>query len=156
MRTTRTTQIVYGLAAIAVVALVLWGMRDMSAPERQTSRNAEKSSSSEPLPDQALSKAGYTFPVNNIRLSGNQVSFTIAENAREYDKKADAVVLSGMYAGDKGHSDTCPVVDSHFVDKEVEHYSPTSGKADVIATFDDASVARAAVEKGCLLIQDNG
>lgn len=101
----------------------------------------------------ALEKASFKFAIMDIERNGNLISFTIPEDARTLEKKADAVVLSGLYVSG-AHSQDCPVVQSDAVDKSVENYSPMSGKARVTANFDDENMAKAALEKGCLLIND--
>jgi hypothetical protein len=106
------------------------------------------------LGSEKLDKAAYSFPVQNLHLSGNTVSFTIPENANTHNKKADAVRLSGLYATDQERAATCPVIDSHYVDKKVKKYNPVSGKAEVIATFEDPLDAAKAAHNGCLLIYD--
>lgn len=97
--------------------------------------------------------AEYAFAVQNITRDGKIVRFTIPENAREIDKQADAVRLSGLYTNAKP-SKPCPVVSSYDVSKDVKDYNLFSGKADITATFDDEAVAKAATDSGCLLIDD--
>jgi hypothetical protein len=104
--------------------------------------------------DEPLSDAIYSFPVQDIQQSNNTISFTIRHNAHSYNEKADAVELSGIYTSDHRHASSCPVVDSHFVKKDVRKYNPISGKAKVVATFQDQSIAVKAAKNGCLLIHD--
>ena len=106
------------------------------------------------LKEAPLKKAAYSFPVEDIQLINNTISFTIPSDARQHDKKSDAVVLSGMYATDKKHAAACPIVDSHYVDKKVKSYKAFSGKAEVVATFDDPKMAKRAAKAGCLLVYD--
>ena len=101
-----------------------------------------------------IEKAEFSFAIQDISRSGNVVSFTIPENARQLEKKADAVVLSGLYANDQKKSEECPVVQSTAVDTSPEDYDLMSGRARVNATFDKEEDARAAEEAGCLLIND--
>jgi hypothetical protein len=82
------------------------------------------------------------------------VTFVIPKNAREHQKKGDAVVMSAIYSLDQQPAETCPVVDSHDVRKDLQQYDPFSGKARITATFDDPAMAKRAAESGCLLIQD--
>ncbi len=106
------------------------------------------------LPDAALSTAEYKFGIRDISQYKNTVTFVIPKNAREHQKKGDAVTMSAIYALDQKAADTCPVVDSHNVRKDLQQYEPFSGKARVKATFDDAAKAKQAAESGCLLIRD--
>lgn len=101
----------------------------------------------------SLDRASFKFAITDIEREGNVVSFTIPEDARALEKKADAVVLSGLYVAGESSAD-CPVVQSTAVDKSVDKYNPISGKARVTANFDDENLAKAALEKGCLLIND--
>lgn len=107
-------------------------------------------------PDQSsLSRAQFSFPVTEIALHDNVVSFTIPRDAHEMEEKADSVVLSGMYVADAaGDHSACPIVQSSEVDDQLQEYDPFSGKARVNAVFENASVARQAYEKGCLLVED--
>lgn len=98
-------------------------------------------------------KAEFSFAVTELSRNGPDVTFTIPENARELDKKADSVVVSGLYQGDKMKSD-CPLVQSTDVSKSIEDYNPMTGKARIKAHFDDEALAKEAIEKGCLLIND--
>jgi hypothetical protein len=106
------------------------------------------------LPDQPISKAEYKFGIRDIKQYRNTVTFVIPGEARKHQQKGDAVELSGIYATDGKHTDTCPVVDSHDVRKDVQQYEPFSGKARIVATFDDGDMAKRAAEAGCLLIED--
>lgn len=98
--------------------------------------------------------AGYSFAVTDLARNGSDVTFTIPENAHEQEKKADAVVVSGLYDRPKKNSDECPLVQSTAISKSVIDYEPISGKAQVKAHFDDEAIAKAAIEQGCLLIND--
>jgi hypothetical protein len=106
------------------------------------------------VPEQPLSKAEYKFGIREIKQYRNTVTFVIPEGARKHQQKGDAVNLSGIYAVDKTPAETCPVVDSREVRKDVQQYDPFKGKARVLATFDDAAIAKSAAEAGCLLIED--
>ncbi len=107
------------------------------------------------LPDASLSAAEYKFGIRNISQYRNTVTFVIPQNARDHQKKGDAVVTSAIYSLDEKPSEPCPVVDSHDVRKDLQQYDPFSGKARIIATFDDPAVAKRAAESRCLLIRDN-
>lgn len=118
-------------------------------------RAADKIGTGETSASAPLSHAGFAFGIADIARKGHIVTFTIPENARTLERRANAYVVSGLYALDreidKRH---CPVVQSHAVDDTVEHYSPGSGRARVKAVFEDEKTAKAAEEKGCLLIND--
>src|SRR5688572_5728738 len=104
------------------------------------------------LPEQPLSKAEYKFGIRDIKQYRNTVTFVIPEGARKHQQKGDEVVLSGIYAIDAAPAQACPVVDSRAVRKDVQQYQPISGKARIVATFDDMEIAKRAAEANCLLI----
>ena len=134
--------LVFGMAAGA------YGFFWAENPSLQKSGSKPRTDDSAPI-----DKAAFAFEITDIRRDGNIVSFTIPENARALEKKADAVVLSGLYTGGR-NKDDCPVVQSDAVSKSVEKYSPMSGKARVSANFEDEDMAKAAEASGCLLIND--
>jgi hypothetical protein len=133
---------------LLALSLLFVGLLVM-APQGSMATNPPKN-----LGEASIADAQYSFPVQDLRLDGNKVRFTILKDANKYNWKADAVKLSGMYATDQKTAQRCPVVDSHYVDKVVEHYNPISGKAEVVATFDDPAIAARATETGCVLIHD--
>lgn len=102
----------------------------------------------------SLAEAEFSFQVTDIKRNGKVVSFTIPKDAHAVEDKADAVLVSGMYVGDKGEHTECPLVESTAVDDKVEDYDPFSGKARVNATFTDEEMAKEATDKGCVLIRD--
>ena len=141
--------ILVGLAVFGITASA-YGFFWTESPsaEKPSSKSQASKSASAPI-----DKAAFSFEITDIKRDGNIVSFTIPENARALEKKADAVVLSGLYTGGK-NKDDCPVVQSTDVSKSVENYSPISGKARVSADFDGEAMAKAAEKSGCLLIND--
>ena len=104
---------------------------------------------------QPFTDAAYTFGIQDIQHADNTVSFTIPKNARKIDEAADAVVLSGLYDNAKPKpTKKCPVVSSYHVTKKIKSYDPFSGRARLIATFNDAQIAETAYKEGCLLVND--
>lgn len=99
-------------------------------------------------------EAAFSFAVTDLTLDGNKVSFVVPEDAREMDSKADAVVISGLYLLDEAKPEKCPMVHSTEVKKDIQDYNPFNGRAKIIATFTDPEMAKAAVETGCLLVND--
>lgn len=118
--------------------------------------NGGNSSGQKPtdISEASYDEAGVTFPIDNVKQSGKQITFTITENARELDEKADTVKISAMRKIDSDMPDTCPKVKSTSIDKDVGDYDMMSGKADVTATFATEEMARTAAEADCLLIED--
>ena len=142
------------ITTLAVVALAAGGFAyfsgyvSASEPKASTTKTAVNG-------DYApVDSASFAFQITDISRKGNIVSFTIPKDARALEEKADAVVLSGLYTEGARNSKECPIVQSDDVDDSVEDYSPMSGKARVKATFADESMAKAAHEAGCLLIND--
>lgn len=97
--------------------------------------------------------AGVIFPIDGVSRSGDTVSFTITENARELDKKADTVEISAMQKTGTSPSD-CPLIKSTSIDKTVNNYNPISGSANISAKFASVEMATAAADADCLLIRD--
>lgn len=104
--------------------------------------------------EESFKKAAFSFGITEIEHNNNKISFTVPKDARNLDKKADAVVVSGLYDTARAEPTKCPFVDSTEVSKDIKNYDPFTGRARIIATFDDPAMAKAAYDTGCLLVND--
>lgn len=138
-----------GIAILAVAAITIPEFKDKVRQKEGPTASPVNSTTSG-----SLSDAGFSFGITELSRDGKIVLFTIPRDAHALEKKADAVVLSGLYDSGKAKSGECPVVQSTAVSKTVENYNPITGKAHVKALFDDEALARSAIEQGCLLIND--
>lgn len=142
---TKRTYILGGVVLVGLVAAG-FGVAHVSADEQTFHRSAGKM--------QSFGKAAFSFGVTDLEQNGNIVTFTIPKDARHLDEQADAVQVSGLYDLARGKPSECPLVESTAVSKTVEDYDMMSGRATVKANFDDPKMAAAALDKGCLLVND--
>ena len=143
---------IVGVAALLGAIIATAAVRSDGGYIKSTNKGLSQSTRGES--SENFESAGYSFAVTDLARNGSDVTFTIPENAHEQEKKADAVVVSGLYDRPKKNSDECPLVQSTAISKSVIDYKPISGKAQVKAHFDDEAIAKAAIEQGCLLIND--
>lgn len=102
----------------------------------------------------AYSDASAEIPITNVSRSGNKVTFTIPQDARQKDEEADKVDITVLFKENADKDGKCPLVKSTSIDKSTEDYDPMSGKATIIATFASEEMAKTAEESDCLLIRD--
>lgn len=104
--------------------------------------------------EESFKLASFSFGITEIEHNDNKISFTVPKDARSLDKQADAVLVSGLYDTGRAAPTKCPLVESTEVSKDIKNYDPFTGRARIIATFDDPAMAKAAYDTGCLLVND--
>ena len=150
MKIDRRIPIITGLAVLVIGVVLV----TQSYGSYTTAPDSNNPSLIEGEPTQKFETAAFSFGVTELNRTGSDVTFTIPKDARVLEEKADAVVVSGLYDSQKEKPVECPLVESTAVEKSVENYNPITGEAQVKAHFDDEAVAQAAIEQGCLLIND--
>lgn len=102
----------------------------------------------------ALDLAGITFPIDKVKQDGRYVDMVITENARGLREASTAYEISAMKKVTARNPETCPMVNSTAIDKNVKNYNPFTGRASMKITFVTVAMAKEVAKADCLLIYD--
>ncbi|MEM6812493.1 MAG: hypothetical protein AAF549_08525 [Pseudomonadota bacterium] len=98
--------------------------------------------------------AGIVFPIDNVTQYDNIIDMTITKNARGLRQASTAYEISVMHKVTTPEPETCPLVNSTAIDKQVKSYNPFTGRANLKITFISNEMAEISAKSDCLLIRD--
>jgi len=102
----------------------------------------------------ALALAGITFPIDKVKRDGQYVDMVITKNARSLREASTAYEISAMKKVTADDPQTCPLINSTAIDKNIKNYNPLTGRARMKITFITAEMAEQVAKADCLLIYD--